>query len=208
MFSGGDEVSTAAADLKSRIQDFRKKGIGLLMITHSITEITIDIRRLFQIKMYFRQSPDSAKTGINDLTFMEEERESVYSKLKILDNKTCILNYVNKTINGTELYEPIFIRVPEYNLNSSERPSKLNEQKEQRSDTIILLGNKEPGKPLKITIKYVGREIYHTELTNENKIVVEDLLPDKKYELIVNKERKKDTKRFTIVGGQLNTIII
>jgi hypothetical protein len=205
---GGEEVSTAAADLKSRIQDFRKKGIGLLMITHSITEITIDIRRLFQIKMYFRQSPDSAKTGINDLTFMEEERESVYSKLKILDNKTCVLNYVNKTINGTELYEPIFIRVPEYNLNNSERPSKLNEQKEQRSDTIILLGNKEHGKPLKITIKYVGREIYHAELTNENKIVVEDLLPDKRYELIVNKERKKDTKKFTIIGGQFNTIMI
>ena len=205
---GGDEISTAAADLKSRVQDFRKRGIGLLMITHSITEIAIDIRRLFQIKIYFRQSPDSAKTGINDLTFMDEDREKVYSKLKVLENKTCILNYVNKTISGTELYEPIFIRVPEYNLNVTERSNVLNEQEEQRPDTLICLGNKEPERPLGIIIKYVGREIYRTELTNGDKIVVKGLLPDKKYELVVNRERKKDTKKFTIIGGQLNTVMI
>ena len=205
---GGDEISTAAADLKSRIQDFRKRGIGLLMITHSITEIAIDIRRLFQIKMYFRQSPDSAKAGINDLTFMEEERERVYAKLKILDNKTCILNYVNKTIKSTELYEPIFIQVPEYNLSMSQKPDESYEKKEQYPDTVIILGNKDPAKPVRIIIRYVGREIYHTELTNDNRVVVGDLLPDKKYDLIINMERKKDTKRFTIIGGQLNKILI
>ncbi|EQD45973.1 hypothetical protein B2A_09061, partial [mine drainage metagenome] len=53
-----DAESAANQDLENRVQNFRKKGIGLFLITHNATDISPRIRRLLQFKMYFRQSAD------------------------------------------------------------------------------------------------------------------------------------------------------
>ena len=85
----GEEESAATTDLKQRIQNFRKKGIGLILITHNITDINPSIRRLCQIKIYFRQSPDIAKFAANDMIFEEEDYLKVAGMLKRLLARGC-----------------------------------------------------------------------------------------------------------------------
>ncbi|MEM3227655.1 MAG: hypothetical protein QXK65_01770, partial [Candidatus Micrarchaeaceae archaeon] len=79
--------NAASEDLKYRIQDFRKKGVGLLLLTHNIDDVEKGIRRLCQLKLYLKQAPDTADAAAEDLVFTYAEREDVVKKLKHLDSR-------------------------------------------------------------------------------------------------------------------------
>ncbi len=89
-----DDESGATIDLRQRIQNFRKTGVGLMLITHNIIDISPGIRRLCQNKFYFRQSSDVAKYAANDLVFDELDYDKIIMILKTMGQKECAVNAI------------------------------------------------------------------------------------------------------------------
>lgn len=106
----GDEDSPAVKDVKQRIQDFRKQGIGLILLTHNVTDIDIGIRRLCQLKLYMKQSPDTAIVASKDLIFSGVEQEDVVLKLKTLSSQIGAFSYVSKDGVDKRQQDTIFIK--------------------------------------------------------------------------------------------------
>lgn len=115
---GSEERSAAMLDLGQRVKDFRKKGIGLMLVTHSVTDIDPGIRRLCQTKLYFRQSADVTKYAVADLLFDEEEKEALVERLKTLEQRVCALNFVQKEKEDTQVGSG-FVKIPVYSDHSS-----------------------------------------------------------------------------------------
>ncbi len=105
-----DRDSAAVQDLKYRVQDFRKQGIGLMLLTHNANDIEASIRRLCQIKLYLKQAPDVAELAANDLTFTHSTPEEVAHKLKHLDARICAFSYVVKEGDERITHDTVFIR--------------------------------------------------------------------------------------------------
>lgn len=116
----GDEDSPAVEDIKQRIQDFRKQGIGLVLLTHNINDIDIGIRRLCQLKLYLKQAPDIALIASKDLIFANVEQDNVMLKLKTLSSRTGAFSYVSKTGIEKKQQDTVFIKTRNYE-------SKINE---------------------------------------------------------------------------------
>ncbi|MDE1761851.1 MAG: hypothetical protein KGH59_01330 [Candidatus Micrarchaeota archaeon] len=113
---GQEEASAVTIDLKQRIQDFRKKGIGLILIAHSITDINQSLRRLCQTRLYFRQSPDLIKYAVTDLGIGEEEMEGTVSRMRSLSMGECIAQCIDSGREGKVCCGPFFIKSPRYEL--------------------------------------------------------------------------------------------
>lgn len=111
---GQRQSNAAAEDLKYRIQDFRKKGVGLMLLAHNVDDIEKSIRRLCQIKLYLKQAPDIAETAAEDLVFTHAERDEVISKLKHLDSRIGALSYIVKDGNEKTAKDTIFIRTMDF----------------------------------------------------------------------------------------------
>lgn len=204
-----NEQSAATLDLRQRIQDFRKKGIGLVLITHNVTEINLRIRRLCQTKMYFRQSADAVKIAAGDLIFNESLNEEICNKLKTLEHRTCAVNYMALN-SGTKSPAPsIFAKTPTYCLKipkgtMCDYPARKMPETEIR----IVDSENKPISDVKIEIQYVGEKACDGK-TNENGVfIAKNLLEAKKYKLAVLGQRKRDTKEFEITGGKENIIKI
>lgn len=90
-----DDDSPAVEDMRTRIQDFRKKGIGLIFITHGALEIDSDLRRLLQIKLYFRQSSDMAIYAVKDL-LSDIDNDRLVSKIKHMPSGVFGLSSISK----------------------------------------------------------------------------------------------------------------
>ena len=109
-----DRHSPATEDIRNRIQDFRKQGVGLLLMAHNVDDIEQDIRRLCQIKLYLKQAADVAECAAKDLSFAYPDEEDVAQKLKHLDSRMAALNYIIK--DGGEKLSPdtTFVRTLDY----------------------------------------------------------------------------------------------
>ncbi|HVC58229.1 MAG TPA: hypothetical protein VND15_02010 [Candidatus Acidoferrales bacterium] len=92
----GNKESAALQDIKQRIQDFRKQGIGLMLLTHNVTDIDPSLRRLCQTKLYLKQAPDVAQIAAKDMVFTHAKDEEVVLKLKLLESGTGAFSYVTK----------------------------------------------------------------------------------------------------------------
>jgi hypothetical protein len=110
----GDEDSPAVQDIKQRIQDFRKQGIGLIMLTHNVSDIDVGIRRLCQLKLYLKQAPDTALIASKDLIFSNVEQDNVILKLKTLSSRIGALSYVSKTEGLKRQQDTIFVKTEPY----------------------------------------------------------------------------------------------
>ena len=110
----GLQNTAAVEDLKYRLQDFRKKGIGLMLMVHNINDIDPNIRRLCQIKLYLKQASDVAPIACKDLVFTYAEDSEVVSKLKHLNSRTGALNYVVKNGDEKLSQDTIFIKTKYY----------------------------------------------------------------------------------------------
>ena len=110
----GQRGSAAVEDLTYRIQDFRKKGVGLVLLTHNADDIDDRIRRLCQLKLYLKQSPDAADAAAGDLMFTYADNETVARKLKHLDSRTGAFGYLVKKEREKVACDSVFLRTADY----------------------------------------------------------------------------------------------
>ncbi|MDE1810855.1 MAG: hypothetical protein KGH66_02340, partial [Candidatus Micrarchaeota archaeon] len=110
----GTKDNAATQDIKQRIQDFRKQGVGILMLTHNVTDIDPSLRRLCQTKLYLKQAPDVAPIAAKDMVFTHSEDEDVILKLKLLVSGTGALSYVTKVGEQKLPNDTIFISTKQY----------------------------------------------------------------------------------------------
>lgn len=200
-----NEQSAATLDLRQRIQDFRKKGIGLMLITHSVIDINLRIRRLCQTKMYFRQSADAVKYAAIDLIMEEKVMEELADRLKTLEHRTCVLNYIS-SVNGIKNpATSVFVRIPEYSLIKGE--CDYNYPLIQSPDTKIRIVN-DGGSVASVSteIRYVSEIIHRDKTDSEGVILAKNLLKGKIYKFLVFGSKKKETRIFEIIGGQENIL--
>ena len=109
-----DPYSPAVQDIKQRIQDFRKKGIGLMLLTHNVSDIEIGIRRLCQLKLYLKQAPDTAATAAKDLIFTYADNDDVVLKLKSLPSRIGAFSCVSGTGSERRQHDTLFVKTESY----------------------------------------------------------------------------------------------
>ncbi len=204
--------SAATTDLLQRIQDFRKRGVGLVLVAHSPTDIAQEVRRMLQTKLYFRQSADVAKLAANDLAFGEDDKDALVEKLKRLQQRVCALDYITDKRGEREHAGSVFIRIPEpENAGSSERASKEHVSEEYGTGTMVVKvidreGKARPGAGLRLY--YVG-ELVHQDVTDEEGSArMQGTINGNRYRLVVLGEKKKDNREFVARGGELNIVEI
>ncbi|MEM3638771.1 MAG: hypothetical protein QXW90_02065 [Candidatus Micrarchaeaceae archaeon] len=204
--------SPATLDLVQRIQDFRKKGIGLFMLTHSVTEIDPNIRRMCQTKLYFRQSPDTAKIAISDLSFADGE--GALERIKTMEQQTCALGYLNAAGKRREPFESIFVRIPEFKSagraggNSAEAHEHLSKQS-QLCDSVVKVvdASNAPIPGLGIELFYVWEKVASSKTDADGIARFSGTLKGKRYRIVIKGERKKDARAYDIAGGALSSIV-
>lgn len=198
-----DEQSAAMLDLRQRIQDFRKKGIGVMLITHSVTDINLRIRRLCQNKIYFRQSADSVKYAANDLIFEGSETEELEERLKMLEYRICVVNYVSSEDKIKKPEKSLFLKIPEYFLKKEDSNPKMHQVIKRKITRINLIKDREYFKGIRtpIEIKYLGEPIMSVFADENGQILIENLLEQKKYKMVIPGKTKKSTRIFDFYGG-------
>jgi len=203
-----DEYTAAALDLRQRIQDFRKKGVGLMLVTHNITDINQSIRRLCQTKLYFRQSADVAKIAANDLMFMGEQEEAVADLLKSLGHRVCAVNCLSLQNEAKEPMRSLLVKSAEFSFGEASKTAgqceyESNDAKASAttSTVISLIGSDGPVRA-RIEVYYVGEKVFEGETNDQGKACIENTLEGKPYKLAVLGDKKKDTRNFEIIGGE------
>ena len=209
----GDDDSAASFDILQRIQDFRKKGIGLVLITHNVSDIKTEIRRLCQLKVYFRQSPDTARFAVNDLLFKSDQLDSLIDKLKTLDQGVCAVTPIKNVAESRQPVSSIFIKANKYlpiKANKNDEYSFNINSEDESTLTSIKLVNKEliPLIGRKLSIFYCGEEIFQGVTDSFGCLTTNSILINKKCILTVQGEKKKDSKSFKIIGGKENRILL
>ncbi len=199
-----EEETGASEDLKQRIQNFRKKGIGLLLITHNVTDIGVGIRRLCQNKFYFRQSSDIARYAANDLVFDEKDYDRIIGMLKTLGQRRCAINAVTVNKNRREVSNSIFATTNEYFCQAM--PEKVIARSKNRQ-TMIKIKSSEPVGERNYKIFYLG-EMVSQGVTLGADIIENNLLKNRKYRIIIFGQKRKENKEFVIVGGIENAVVL
>jgi hypothetical protein len=134
-----EEDSPAVEDLKQRIQDFRKKGIGLMLLAHNISDIDLGIRRLCQIRLYLKQAPDSAYLAAKELIFPGIETDKVIEKLKLLDSRIGALSFIIRNGNEKVQEESILIKTEAFQQPSDTVLAKNSQVSEDAMSTELKL---------------------------------------------------------------------
>jgi hypothetical protein len=208
-----EERSAATADLKQRIQDFRKRGVGLILIAHNAMDIEPGVRRLCQTKLYFRQSSDSSKYASDDLLFAEKDKEAVVDRLKTLEHRVCALNCIEKSEEGKNAIDSIFVKVA--NLAISNIPEvdlvKGIERKGLTKRSVKIKFTDTTGEVkmgLFVEAFYVGERIFHGKTDGKGMIVLEKVVVGKTHKIVVHGEKKRDAKIFNIFAGSGKVIIV
>lgn len=207
-----ERYSAATLDLAQRIQDFRKKGVGMVLIAHNVTDIEPSIRRLCQTKLYFRQSADVAKYAANDLLFDEKQKEMLVERLKGLEQRVCALNYIQERKGERFQAGSVFIRVPQYTFAEAPEESAGADQDayflkgEMRIKVTDQQGIAKGGARLQLF--YVGEKKYEGTTNISGEALVENTIRGNQYKLVLLGERKRDNKVFSVIGGELNKIKI
>ncbi len=204
-----DEFSATTADLRQRIQDFRKRGIGLMLVAHSITDINQSIRRLCQNKLYFRQSSDVTKYAAMDLGFREMELENVIDKLKTLEQRICAFSHVSRKGVPAMQHGPVFITTLEYAEGNVVDYKEENNAKENIKDSMMLKLIDDSGNAMRgigAKLIYVGENVA-TGKTNENgEIRFSGILHDRMHTLNIYSTKNKP-QIFRIIAKD-QTIIV
>ncbi|MGC8676107.1 MAG: ATP-binding protein [Candidatus Micrarchaeia archaeon] len=205
------EPTAASIDLGQRIQDFRKKGVGLMLVAHNVTDIDQGVRRLCQTKLYFRQSADVSKYAANDLMFVGENPDDVASMLKLLGHRICAANYVASTAAGKEAASSVVLLAREFNIGASadNAESQRMSTADSLADMVIaILGENGLPSEVRIELEYAGEKIFRGETGKDGTVVVRGTLKGKRYKLIVLGEKKRDTRTFYVLGGESNKITL
>ncbi|MGA2800679.1 MAG: hypothetical protein ABSE71_05140 [Candidatus Micrarchaeaceae archaeon] len=213
---GGIE-SPAVRDIKQRIQDFRKQGIAIMLLTHSVSDIEVGIRRLCQLKLYLKQAADTAQIASKDLIFGNAEPEEVALKLKLLDSGIGAFSYVSRNGAQKEQQESIFLKTNGYdipicdgNLNTiDEYISRLgiSAAKPIKCSIHLTLSNglEVSAASLKgqyeLSVSYLGEEVERIDMGRIDSSEI-TLLEGTNYEIGLRNGKGKTLKRFAIKASK------
>ncbi len=209
----GSIESPAVRDIKQRIQDFRKQGVGIMLLTHSVNDIEVGIRRLCQLKLYLKQAADTAQIAAKDLIFGNVEQEDVTLKLKILDSGIGAFSYVLRDGYHKKQQESIFLKtnsyqipVPESRTNQIDKYVKdlrVGVAKPIKCRIHLMLDNRtevttiQLKKHYELIISYLKEEIERVELDKIENIEMQ-LLDGVNYEIGLQNEKGRQVKRFEV----------
>ena len=193
--------SAATLDLEQRIQDFRKKGIGLMLIAHSVTDISPGIRRLCQTKVYFRQSADVAKYACGDLVFGEEEGRLVTDKLKGLPQGRCAVSYIAIEDGMRVPKGSVFVEVMFSQGHVEAQPEAKVGKRHAKATVITVIENAAPKAGAAVRMIYVGETVFEGVTDAKGRVVAEGLLEGKMYKMLVLGAKRRETREFSIIGG-------
>ncbi|HVA83183.1 MAG TPA: hypothetical protein VNF06_03405 [Candidatus Aquilonibacter sp.] len=198
-----NELSAINLDLKQRIQDFRKKGVGLCLITHSVTDIPASIRRLCQTKLYFRQSSDIARYAAQDLGLETEEQDGI-GKLRSLEQGRFAALYLESKGGERIPRGPVFAKAQMEKANEEQIPVPLSlGNLKMEADCLIAIN--EAGQPLKsrgVELSYLGMVIAKGETDGRGEVIFKSLIKDKSYALAIMGERKRETRTLQIKSAE------
>lgn len=196
------EYNAAIVDMKQRIQDFRKKGIGLLLITHAATELSRELRRLCQTKLYFRQSADVAKYAIEDLALDKSSENEML--IKTIANRICLANYVKEGSIGMEVLKTNALYLAKEEKKQEEESIARGEEM-----TVQLLDpNGEPIANKRVQIYYAGEKLADLSTDEQGIARLGNTLPKRRYIVKVLGKKKKETITLTAIGGEKNAFSI
>lgn len=193
-----EKDSPAVQDLKYRIQDFRKQGIGLMLLAHNVTDIEPSIRRLCQTKIYLKQAPDVAPVASKELVFTYALEEEVIQKLKHLDSRIGAFSYVMKSGSDKISQDTIFIRTNDYYNAVRGQPHAIDDYLSSRGikppetidakiciDAVVSDSENQKDAILNargIRLSFLGDEVAETEILLGDKLpTVKSLLQGKEY---------------------------
>jgi len=189
----GEQQSAASSDLKQRIQDFRKRGIALILIAHSVTEIDVGIRRLCQTKLYFRQSSDVVKLAALDIGM--EDNAQIMASLRSLGQRRCALSYVSYDRGSRRPSGAVFAEIPEEGIYGSVVASHGTSQPAipKMIDCNISIGGAESRTGMRVDLHYLGERRASALLSSSGNVIFKGLIEGAQYTLLLRGEKAKDS---------------
>ncbi len=182
-----DQRSPVVEDLRSRIQDFRKKGVGLMLLAHSISDIELGIRRLCQLKIYLKQAPDVAEMAAGDLVFANVKDDAVASRLKHLDSRVGALSYMGREGNTKATRDTVFIKTIEYRDTPSAAGNPIDEYVRKRRistprsiKSSIIIGPM-PESVAGMRMSYLGEELFEIGIDSAPLVFQAELVEGRTY---------------------------
>jgi hypothetical protein len=217
----GDKDSAAVQDIKQRIQDFRRQGVGLMLLTHNVNDIDSGIRRLCQLKLYLKQASDVATIASKDLIFTFAEEDDIPLKLKLLDSRAGAFSYIIKEGKEKITQDTVFVRTKEYHnvsVQINKNPTGALMEHDaiklpSEIDAIVRIeaDNSTPNKFIAsayaIRFKYLG-EIIAEHVIESSKYITERLIEGKNYTLqIVDKKSRVLHEASVTARNRINVTI-
>jgi hypothetical protein len=203
-----EEDSPAVEDLKQRIQDFRKRGIGLMLLAHNISDIDLGIRRLSQTRLYMKQAPDSAYLAARELIFPGIETDKVIEKLKLLDSRVGALSFITRNGNEKVQEESVFIKTEAFQQLSDICLTKNGQVSEDliTTELNVTFGDDFDASKSKLKLRFLGELVQEiSRITGSQKL---QLVPHRKYLLCLLNERDKVTAETLLIGkSKINLFI-
>ncbi|MGC8647789.1 MAG: hypothetical protein ACP5SA_03140 [Candidatus Micrarchaeia archaeon] len=194
-----DKESTVVQDMNQRIQDFRKQGIGLIFMAHSVNEIESGIRRMCQLKLYFRQASDIAPIAVRDLFFARANDDEASLKLKTLEAGIGALSYITKEGNSKIPQSTVFIKTMHYNLEKYQPIYECNNGNSDFIDAAISLSLPNNEKDYAFArILFLGEEIGTFEIKVPSCEIKIKMLAERPYTLQLLDKKKRITKELRI----------
>ncbi len=178
------KTNAATQDLINRIQNFRKKGIGIVLLVHSITDIDSNIRRLCQNKIYMKQPSDISPIASKELVFTYSDNDKITNKLKHLDSSIAAFDFVGKNDNERVSNDSVFVKILHYE-DKNVSIQKITPRKQSAviiSEIYLFDSRSKVQKEVsKIRVNYLGEEIYTINV--ENNLPIKLKLFDGRYYL-------------------------
>ena len=215
IFGSSEKKENAASkDLEMRIQDFRKRGVCIMLMTHNVTNIKQEIRRLCQNKLYLKQSADVAQFAARDLTFTYAEPEEIVAKLKHLDSRIGALDFIVKSGNEKSAIDSVFIRTQDIDINKNfgkehEKP-KAHKIKLNGSSMQISIDDKRINslkKAASVAIEYLGEHVSTKQLEN-SKCIIDDIFIGRTYTAVLLSESGRQISVCTLSAEKEVTLVL
>ncbi len=202
-----DSRSSIVEDMRYRIQDFRKKGIGLMLLAHNIIDIDKSIRRLCQIKLYLKQAPDVAEDAANDLVFTNVENDLIVSKLKHLDSRIVALSYVTKEKKVKVSPDTLFVKTIEYNntdkyADAASKPVPMRKVSAPKTAICKINIADSAEKPSGIKISFMEEEVATFWLSSLPATVNQRMIMGAQYLIELLGQKGKPVKRIISPGSR------
>ncbi len=195
-----EESSPAVEDLKQRIQDFRKRGIGLMLMAHNVNDIELGIRRLCQTRLYMKQAADSAYQAAKELIFPDVEPDKVVEKLKLLDSRIGALNFIVRKGKEKIQEESIFIKTEAFeSQNGNFTKLARTNISEITSEIRLTFADGFENSNSNVDVRYLNESVLRFAVSGQVRV---KLVKDRKYIFRLINEKGKTSSETQITAKQ------